>query len=89
MRLIRPILTMSIWTYSASALAADGIANPLLQKLVVAIFPLVVLGLVMWLVIKLAYRNTNSINVRIVESNERIAQSLEKIATLLDDNTTK
>lgn len=69
------------------AFASVETKNSVWTDLFIALFPLLLLGVIMWVVVKYASKRTNQINTRIIDSNERIADSLEKIVILLEEKT--
>ncbi len=77
------IALVSAFALPVSTYAADATSKSALENLIVATVPVIVLFFLMWLAMRLASRKTNSVNERIVESNERIAKSLEELVSIL------
>jgi preprotein translocase subunit SecG len=77
------IALVSALALPASTYAADAASKSAFENLIVATAPVIMLFFLMWLAMRLASRKTNSVNERIVESNERIAKSLEDLVSIL------
>ncbi len=58
--------------------------KPLWEKLFVASFPVLIIILVFYIFARLANKGVRNINERVVESNEKIAKELKRIADLID-----
>ncbi|PTS82893.1 hypothetical protein DBR00_17485 [Pseudomonas sp. HMWF032] len=66
-----------------SAYAAESVSKSAFENLIVATAPVLLIFFVLWAAIRLGAKKTNAVNERIVESNERIAKSLEELVTLI------
>ncbi|MBD9424993.1 hypothetical protein IB232_06655 [Pseudomonas sp. PDM15] len=66
-----------------SAYAAEAASKSAIENLIIAAAPVVLIFFLMWAAIRLGAKKTNAVNERIVESNERIAKSLEELVAIL------
>ena len=79
----KALALVAAFALPASVHAAEAASKSTLENLIVATAPVVLLFLLMWVAIRLGSRKTNTVNERIVESNERIAKSLEELVAIL------
>ena len=77
------IALASAFALPVSTYAADATSKSTFENLIVATAPVIMLFFLIWLAMRLASRKTNAVNERIVESNERIAKSLEELVSIL------
>ena len=77
------IALATVFALPISAYAAEASQKSAVENLIIATAPVVLIFFLMWLAIRLGTKKTNSVNERIVESNERIAKSLEELVTIL------
>lgn len=63
--------------------AAEHYDNPLWKNLLLAGFPVVFFGVVIWAAIKLATKKANLANEQLIKQNAEIIKSLSEIAEIL------
>jgi len=75
----KAIVFVSTFTASVYATSSESLAASFL----VSWAPIILAILFLWLVIRLIFGHSKRANERLVESNERIARSLEELVTIL------